>query len=454
MERLRIVLGRRLIDTLVNNCTHDSLAEKARELGLVDSDKGSSKREKITARFDAVPDAELGTVAEKYLAWLQVKGADRNQIQDLVWASQGYPEISKRIRREFARALNVPLFLDSTAFMHLLDQLWVLGADYSNSFFGESGQPSLRTRVEKHLICNDDWTAEDLFTEIGAYQASDRRFALFVEGLASAEVLPDVAAQRRFVGLANPALRPASVELRETGERDGYPVFHVVALNRAPVGRPKNLIFASAIKPDLRLRSAVDNDVEVMTGADKVLIYDRPIDEGGVKWNDLQAWWGETTGRTNVEDAKKTLYQRLLQCLPKNSPPQRWFFEAYHYEFSRDIPGLPALIPEVWLHWDHKTVQERGADALFRFRMDFLMLLPNRVRVVVEIDGRQHYADAAGIANPAAYARMAGADRELKLVGYEVYRFGAAELPDAARAAHVVREFYQGLFDRHQVKYS
>lgn len=35
---------------------------------------------------------------------------------------------------------------------------------------------------------------------------------------------------------------------------------------------PKNLIFASPVKPDLRLSSALDNDVEVVSGADKVLI--------------------------------------------------------------------------------------------------------------------------------------------------------------------------------------
>jgi very-short-patch-repair endonuclease len=37
--------------------------------------------------------------------------------------------------------------------------------------------------------------------------------------------------------------------------------------------------------------------------------------------------------------------------------------------------------------------------------MDFLLLLPNRSRVVVEVDGKQHYADA-GRADPARYAEM------------------------------------------------
>jgi hypothetical protein len=31
---------------------------------------------------------------------------------------------------------------------------------------------------------------------------------------------------------------------------------------------------------------------------------------------------------------------------------------------------------EIWLDWDHKTARERGRDALLRFRLDFLLLLP------------------------------------------------------------------------------
>jgi hypothetical protein len=33
---------------------------------------------------------------------------------------------------------------------------------------------------------------------------------------------------------------------------------------------------------------------------------------------------------------------------------------------------VPALLPEVWVHWDHKTVRQRGVHALQNLRMDFL----------------------------------------------------------------------------------
>jgi hypothetical protein len=50
------------------------------------------------------------------------------------------------------------------------------------------------------------------------------------------------------------------------------------------------------------------------------------------------------------------LYKRLRACLPEESPPQRLLFDLYHRIHGCDIPCLPAFLPEVWLHWDHKTV--------------------------------------------------------------------------------------------------
>jgi very-short-patch-repair endonuclease len=111
---------------------------------------------------------------------------------------------------------------------------------------------------------------------------------------------------------------------------------------------------------------------------------------------------------------------------------------------------LPALLPEVWLHWDPRTVQKRGQDALLRFRMDFLMLLPGSIRVVIEVDGRHHYADNTGIADTSRYAAMMAADRELRLAGYDIYRFGAVEL-SGERGYTVATEFFEGLFKLHHV---
>jgi hypothetical protein len=70
----------------------------------------------------------------------------------------------------------------------------------------------------------------------------DTRFARFLEGLVSADVIPDEPAQRRVVSIVNPHLRSVGAELRETGADGGYPVFSVVSAQSARTRRPKNLI--------------------------------------------------------------------------------------------------------------------------------------------------------------------------------------------------------------------
>ncbi len=82
-----------------------------------------------------------------------------------------------------------------------------------------------------------------------------------------------------------------------------------------------------------------------------------------------------------------------------------------------------ALLPQVYLHCDPYTIKQRanGDKPLKRQRMDFLLLFSNRQRVVIEVDGKQHYSDN-NIVSPSLYAEMVIEDRHLKLAGYEVYR--------------------------------
>lgn len=150
-------------------------------------------------------------------------------------------------------------------------------------------------------------------------------------------------------------------------------------------------------------------------------------------------------------EAKRSLYQRLIRSLPDNSPPQRNLYELYHEIYSSAVQDLPALLPEVWLHWDPKTVRERGPQALLRFRMDFLLLLPHGQRVVLEVDGSQHYTSADGRPDGTQYAANVRGDRDLKLSGYEVFRFGGTELHDRERARDLLQDFFADMFRRFQV---
>lgn len=438
-------------EVIKDNVTHQELPGICEEFDLPAPPAEGTKREKIASSFNTLPDAALPKLAERLLVRFPISPEKRNEIQDILWSSDSAPEIPKRFRREVARVLQInDICIDQEKFHCLLDRLWVLETDAATleKILNPSGQ-SLRLDIKKHVYRNPDWSVEDLFDKLGALDASNRRFVLFLEGLASADVLLDESAQRNFVDLVNSPLLACGVELRETSMAGGYPVFNVLSTNLKK-GRPKNLIFASSIKPDIRFRDAVNNDIEIVTNADKVLVYDRPIPLEGLLWSDLQLWWSEAKEIPNDDNAKKTLYRRLRESLPENSPPQTLFFDAYFSGFKKAIPTLPALLPEVWLHWDPKTVEKRGVNALTRFRMDYLLLIPGGVRVVIEVDGMHHYANPEGQADGSKYAKMVAADRELKLAGYEVYRFGANELSRSG-SRHTVQSFFVSLFKRYGV---
>ncbi|MGV9248900.1 hypothetical protein [Streptomyces sp. NPDC003710] len=96
--------------------------------------------------------------------------------------------------------------------------------------------------------------------------------------------------------------------------------------------------------------------------------------------------------------------------------------------------------------------------ALHRQRMDFLLLAPDRSRIVIEVDGVQHYGrpnppDGSGhvthTAVPQLYAEMVAEDRRPRLAGYEIYRFGGWELSQP-HAWQLVQDFFTELLARHQ----
>ncbi len=106
------------------------------------------------------------------------------------------------------------------------------------------------------------------------------------------------------------------------------------------------------------------------------------------------SWWASTQGLDARDVAvRKQFGERLRSSL--GSEPERQLFATY---FRHYLPilgvRLPALIPQVYLHYDPVhlgQLRARGEDRRFLVqRMDFLLLLRHRARVVVEIDGQQH----------------------------------------------------------------
>ncbi|OEJ21996.1 hypothetical protein AR457_39455 [Streptomyces agglomeratus] len=238
-------------------------------------------------------------------------------------------------------------------------------------------------------------------------------------------------------------------QLSQHGEADGYPQFHLVQHGRGTARRPRNLIFATLGKPDIRFTSALDNDIEVAEGADQVLVYDRPVGKEGLLWRHLLSWWQETPNITDQEQAARTLYSRMEASLPPKSAGQKNLFWHYHHVNWDRLSDVPALLPEIWLGWDPKPLCERGVHARQNLRMDFLMLLPGNRRVVLEVDGMQHYTRNGGTEpDSAKYAATMAGDRDLKFGGYEVFRFGHDELRDREGAQPLLADFFATLLDR------
>lgn len=444
-ERLRKAL-RPFVGDMKDACTNSSMPELCIALGLPVPEVGGDKRGRLHAAFDALPDSELPAFAQRLVDQREIGGELRNEVQSALWSHLPEIAIPKRSRRDIARALNsIELFGHWDNFVQALKDVFILPP------FNFSGNPNAALTFAYHHFVDspEEADVELLFEKLRAFDLTSRRFGLLLEKLASAEVQVDEDRQERFVGIVNSVLSLIGVELRKTAINDGYPVFSIVEF-RSPRGRAKNLIFASHVKPDIRFRDAINNDIEIASNEDKVLVYDRPIGMNGLTWDELQNWWSERNVDSDEQKSRESLYLRLQQCLPASSPPQRLLFRSFFKTFATTFHHLPALLPEVWLHWDPKTVASRGTSALLHHRMDFLMLFPGGARIVIEVDGVQHYANEEGQASPQTYARMAKGDRELKLAGYEVFRFGGAEL-QGNEPSELVATFFQALFERHGI---
>jgi len=209
------------------------------------------------------------------------------------------------------------------------------------------------------------------------------------------------------------------------------------------------LIFAAdGPKPKIVFQDAINNDITVVENEQYCLVYDRPLGPTGLTWRQLTAWWADR--QRMVAAGEREIWTSLHRTLTRshaNSAEER-ILRAYAQRYGIHGAEIPALVPQVYLHYD-PYVRPRGTAGLVRQRMDFLLLLPNRARVVIECDGIQHYADEARRADPRRYAELVAEDRELRLRGYEVYRFGGHELTDDARPAALLTRFFDSLAERH-----
>ncbi len=228
----------------------------------------------------------------------------------------------------------------------------------------------------------------------------------------------------------------------------------------------KNIIFAVYdAKPNIVVEDWASNNIKIVEHEEKCLVYDLPITKG-LTFQDLFDWYKDkyTEIGEDAQKVKEALYKRLSKGEKQGlNSFEQLFFDTYLTKFikDKDWNKVPALIPQVWLHYDPKTIKELEGEGrekrLKHQKMDFLMLFSDRERIVIEIDGQQHYSDN-NIASPKLYAEMVKYDRGMRLKGYEVYRFGVYELKETSintkeQIEKLIEVFFNELFKKYNVDF-
>ena len=369
-------------------------------------------------------------------------------IQDALWwiEAEGTQKITEVTRLAIIEALEeyaISGRLELSEFMQRVTLRAPVKRPVSNVFeelFGSSGRKRPQISTKQFL---QEW---------GLFEWPDKRFTLFIEFLVRPEVRHSKE-QSDLVETLNAGLRHDGYVLTQSGFVSNQPVFKLQLLTRGVAGAAKNIIFASnGPKPEIGFKDAINNEIIILKHEASCLVFDEEIPQDGLFWDNLVDWWARKHGLDpSGEEARHSLGHRLQRSL--DSEPEKLLFSTYFHEFRKKLGArLPALIPQVYLHYDPKTLaQLAGNRRLERQRMDFLLLLPGQVRVVIEVDGAQHYSDHNGSASPNKYAQMVRADRELRLLGYEVYRFGGLELRRDNRGVQVVKEFFEKLFAKYKL---
>lgn len=187
-------------------------------------------------------------------------------------------------------------------------------------------------------------------------------------------------------------------------------------------------------KPDIVVKDVLDSKLEIIND-NEILVYDGSISDS-LLYKDFKQWWSvvSTTKYKNYKTSLNYMEQKVADFY-KNSYKQR--------------DDLPVLIPQVYLHYDPKDQKLRkkllsGKILTFQ-RMDFLIIYKGK-RVILEIDGSTHTPQNS----LEYYSKQCEYDRNMKFLGYDVFRLGGHEL--TYNFDNILSDFFNKLFDYLEIK--
>ncbi|MGW1396830.1 hypothetical protein ACWD6Q_34825 [Streptomyces nigra] len=136
----------------------------------------------------------------------------------------------------------------------------------------------------------------------------------------------------------------------------------------------------------------MNNDVEIVRHAEACLVCTDPLPPHGLTWRQMVGWWAENhQPGTDKKTAAESLYRRLYRSL--DSPPEQLVMRTYCARYAEEGGfDLPALIPQVYLHYDPYTRRSgKQSGRCSGSGWTSCSLAPDRSRIVIEVDGVQHY---------------------------------------------------------------
>lgn len=233
--------------------------------------------------------------------------------------------------------------------------------DFLNRVWNLENMPSTDSRfnnaqgdIWQHMINNQDWDENYLYENyLELFTATDEIFIQFLEQVVH-PLVRHHSEQKDYIVFINNHLMKDGYQLFPTENISGYPVYKITKIMGGVKGTGKNLIFAAlGQKPEIVFSDSINNDIKIVNNKSNCLVYDRPFKSTGLLWMELVEWWSELNGIDNIDrDVEIQLYQRLMKSL--DSEPEKIFFKSY-FRFFRSLlnENFPALIPQVYLHYDH-----------------------------------------------------------------------------------------------------
>lgn len=363
-----------------------------------------------------------------------------------------------------------------------IDAILALGSMAGDKEYHEFAKivcPSLSegdiSEIARHMDRFDDWPESYLLDSVIDYlNLTDEQFMFFLEQYVNPNIHHwrwNEEEERRehihnaeLVKVINRYIDHDGYKLvvKDTiGDKDFY---ECISTRVGVQGQVKNIIFAAKYKPEIAFDDALNNDIRITRNENQCLIYNRSIPSSGVMWNDLVEWYAVENNLTDGQNPEVAFITRLCDCLDTSykangakAGPETWMLQAY-YNLKKELGiDLPALIPQVYLYYDPQTLKQRGYKLFEHQKMDFLMIFSHKDRIVIEIDGKQHYAEGT-TASPKLYSEMVRAHREMSLLGYDVYRFGGYEFMGADadetvknKVLESIKQFFVRLFYKYGI---